>query len=84
MNITHPRSAPAESQITGYRELFPDEIKLINEIKAEGRHLAALIAHMRNAKNIHLIDQRWVSTGETDLQKGLMALTRAVAQPSTF
>lgn len=26
----------------------------------------------------------WVSTGATNLQLGLMALTRAVAQPTTF
>lgn len=30
------------------------------------------------------IDQRWVSIGATHLQTGLMALTRAVAQPTTF
>jgi hypothetical protein len=30
------------------------------------------------------IDQRWVSMGATDLQTGFMALTRAVAQPTTF
>lgn len=27
---------------------------------------------------------RWVSIAKTDLQTGLMALTRAVAQPTTF
>lgn len=26
----------------------------------------------------------WVATGATNLQQGLMALTRAVAQPTTF
>ena len=30
------------------------------------------------------LDQRWVSIGATDLQTGLMALTRGVAQPTTF
>lgn len=30
------------------------------------------------------LDQRWVSIGATHLQEGFMALTRAVAQPSTF
>jgi hypothetical protein len=30
------------------------------------------------------LDQRWVNIGKTDLQKGLMALTRAVAQPEFF
>lgn len=27
---------------------------------------------------------RWAAIGRTDLQQGLMALTRAVAQPTTF
>jgi hypothetical protein len=30
------------------------------------------------------IDQRWASIGATDLQTGLMALVRAVAQPTSF
>lgn len=45
-----------------------------------------------NAKNdeaeIHRITaseaSRWVSIARTDFQTGLMALTRAVAQPTTF
>ena len=30
------------------------------------------------------LDQRWVSIGATHLQEGFMALTRAVAQQTTF
>lgn len=30
------------------------------------------------------IDQRWVSIGQTDLQTGIMALVRSIAQPTTF
>lgn len=30
------------------------------------------------------IDQRWVSIGATDLQRGFMAVIRGIAQPSTF
>lgn len=30
------------------------------------------------------LDGRWISIGATDLQTGLMALTRSVAQPTTF
>lgn len=32
----------------------------------------------------HATPYRWVSIARTDLQTGLMALTRAVAQPSSF
>lgn len=68
-------------KITGYRELSQTEIDLMNEIKATGVQLADLVSRLRT--NISL-DQRWVSIGVTDLQTGLMALTRAVAQPTSF
>lgn len=68
-------------QIKGYRELNEAEIALMNEIKAKGVDLGELIAKLRNNE---LIDNRWVSIGATDLQTGLMALTRAVAKPTFF
>ena len=34
-------------QITGYRELNQDEIRLMNEIKAEGERLGDLIATLK-------------------------------------
>jgi hypothetical protein len=67
--------------IKGYRELTQDEIQLMNEVKAQGEHLGALVATMKQMPDL---DQRWVSIGATDLQTGLMALTRAVARPTTF
>ena len=68
-------------QIKGYRELSQSEIDLMNEIKANGAKIGALVDKLRKADGL---DQRWVSIGATDLQTGLMALTRAVAQPSFF
>lgn len=68
-------------QIKGYRELDAHEIGLMNEIKAKGAELEALVQKLRVTPNL---DQRWVSIGATDLQTGLMALTRGVAQPTTF
>lgn len=59
----------------------PDEAALMNEIKAKGEELGALVAKLRD--NVE-VDQRWVSIGATDLQTGLMALTRSVAKPTTF
>jgi hypothetical protein len=69
-------------QIKGYRELDQDEIDLMNEIKSFGPDLAAIVEKMRS--NPAKFDQRWVSIGATDLQTGLMALTRAVARPDFF
>lgn len=68
-------------QIKGYRELSQAEIDTMNEIKAKGAELGELVEKMRVTKGI---DQRWVSIGATDFQTGLMALTRAVAQPTFF
>ncbi len=68
-------------RIKGYRDLSQDEIDLMNEIKARGVELGTLVAKLRSTEGL---DQRWVSIGATDLQTGLMALTRGVAQPTTF
>mgnify|MGYP007068107221 CR=1 FL=1 len=68
-------------QIKGYRELSQTEIDLMNEIKQQGVALGDLVSKIRSIEGI---DQRWASIGATDLQTGLMALTRAVAQPTFF
>lgn len=68
-------------QIKGYRELTQEEIDLMNEIKQQGVALGNLVNKLRAADGL---DQRWLSIGATDLQTGLMALTRAVAQPTFF
>ncbi len=70
-----------QPKITGYRQLSPEEAALMNEIKAEGVKLGELVAKLRATEGL---DQRWVSIGATDLQTGLMALTRGVARPTTF
>jgi len=81
-------------QIKGYRELSVAEIALMNEIKSHGEKLGDLIDRLRSCPSAGsesiehgssaTVDQRWVSIGQTHLQEGLMALTRAVAQPTFF
>ena len=68
-------------QIKGYRELNEAEITAMNEIKTKGAELGELVAKLKATEGL---DQRWVSIGATDFQTGLMALTRAVAQPTFF
>jgi hypothetical protein len=68
-------------KIKGYRELTQEEIDLMNEIKTIGADLGDLVSKLRLTSGI---DQRWLSIGATDLQTGLMALTRSVAQPTFF
>ena len=86
-------------KIIGYRELGEQEIALMNEVKEYGRQISGLMAKLRKHGDIAhpgalkdsedvqsplYLDQRWVSIGETHLQQGLMALTRAVARPDFF
>lgn len=66
--------------IKGYRDLTQAEIDKMNEIKALGEALGAVIASLRSMD----VDQRWVSIGETHLQQGIMAAVRSVAKPESF
>lgn len=68
-------------KIKGYRELNETEIDLMNQIKEKAAELGTLIEQLNENTDL---DQRWVSIGKTDLQKGFMALTRAVAKPDFF
>ena len=68
-------------KIKGYRELSQFEIDLMNEVKSKGAELGELVEKLRTTAGL---DQRWISIGATDLQTGLMALTRGVAQPEFF
>lgn len=67
-------------KIKGYRELNQDEINHMNLIKEKGIELDGLIASLRALD----ADPRWLAIGTTDLQTGLMALTRAIAKPDFF
>jgi len=68
-------------EIKGYRELDAGEIALMNEVKQAGVALGELVERLRTTG---ALDQRWVSIGATDLQTGLMALTRSIAKPTFF
>jgi len=68
-------------EIKGYRELSADEIALMNEVKTKGAELGELVDKLRAHE---ATDKRWVAIGATDLQTGLMALTRSVAKPTFF
>ena len=67
--------------IKGYRDLSQEEIDLMNIIKLMGLTIGDLVNEL---ESISSLDQRWVEQGKMDMQTGLMALTRSVAQPTTF
>lgn len=68
-------------QIKGYRELNEDEIKAMNMVKEAGAEIGRIIETMQAVPEL---DQRWLNIAKTDLQKGFMALTRAIAKPTFF
>lgn len=68
-------------KIKGYRDLTQEEIDLMNE----GKELSAKVGeYIECLQNTSGLDQRWVSIGQTDLQKGFMSIIRGIAQPTTF
>jgi hypothetical protein len=72
--------------IKGYRELSETELEAINRIKDSAEEVNKLVEGLTAAQmpGGHMPDQRWVAIARTQLQQGFMALTRAVAKPTTF
>lgn len=95
-----PQPQEVTVRIQGYRQLGTLEQDLINEGKALAEQVGAFVAKLRAhgdtargcaslkdselAPSPLLLDQRWISLGATDLQRGFMALTRGIAQPTGF
>ena len=67
-------------QIKGYRELSQEEIHLMNMVKVKGSEIGELIQKLEEMDT----DKRWLEIGKTNIQQGLMAVTRAIAQPGFF
>lgn len=70
-------------EIQGYRQLSDLEIGAINDIKQIENRVGDLIAQLRDSESGVVLDGRWAAIAVTDLQKGFMALTRAVAKPDS-
>ena len=89
-----------QPKITGYRQLSEEEVALMNEGKALAELCGAFVEKLRKyvPQNMEgtqaqeaeafrrgaTLDQRWISMGATDLQRGFMSITRGIAQPTTF
>lgn len=67
--------------IKGYRDLSAEEIALMNEVKAKAAEVGELMEKLRARPELN---QRWISIGVTDLQKGFMCVIRGIAQPGGF
>jgi hypothetical protein len=88
----------AKRVLVTYRDLSPEELALINEAKALAAQCGAFIMKLRKHPQVpfgiaprppkegtlHELDQRWISIGATDLQRGIMSVIRGIAQPQDF
>jgi hypothetical protein len=73
------------SKISGYRELSEDEVAVMNAIKETGKVVGSLVEKLERLESDSVqVDKRWTAIGKTELQKGFMSLTRAVAKPEFF
>lgn len=81
--------------IQGYRELTAEEIARMNEVKGVASQVGDLCMHLRSSINMmpegslaECADKReakrWLEQGEMQAQQAFMALTRAIARPTTF
>lgn len=87
-----------QAPITGYRTLTDAEVALINEGKELANRCGAYLAKLRQYPDANrggvlagkesldamMLDQRWISIGATDIQRGFMAVIRGIAQPIGF
>lgn len=89
-----------QPKIIGFRQLSEAEVALMNEGKALAEQCGVYIAKLRAYvpqdgsgpeggeaevfKPGATLDQRWISIGATDLQRGFMAVIRGIAQPRSF
>lgn len=70
-----------QQKIEGYRA-STKEISLINEVKVFANDCEKFLLELEN-RGIE-IDKRWMAIGKTELQKGFMAVVRAIAKPTGF
>ena len=68
-------------KIKGYKELTQEQIDLMNKIKIEGINIQKIINTLSSSDSI---DKRWLAIGKTNLQQGLMAVTRSISKPDFF
>lgn len=67
--------------IKGYRDLSQAEIDAMNRVKVAAESIRVLIEDLQQMPDL---DKRWLAIGTTNLQQDFMALTRSIAQPTTF
>ena len=69
-------------KIKGYHELTKKEkeIALMNIVK----EYVAVVDELVDELDTLDVDHRWIAIAKADLQKGFIALTRAITKPDSF
>lgn len=89
LDCGHPAPNP-NPMFQGYRKLNSIEIARINRLKVCANDVHNLCKDMAvtimttEGEDMCEPDPRWIAIAETHLQQGFMALTRAIAKPTTF
>ena len=63
--------------VSGYKPQSAENIALVNEMKQLEERVLRKLDEMRGMG----VDQRWLATGRTQLEKAFMSINRAVFQP---
>lgn len=77
-----PGANPVAANVNGYRKLSDQELALVNEIKAMERQVGDLWRRLSFHTDLDL-DLSWLGISSRDLQRGFMAMVRAVAKPES-
>lgn len=72
---------PAPPPVTGYRQLTPEDVALMNEVKAAANALGAVLDKLAAHPDT---DKRAVSIAKTEAQTASMWASRAITRPSSF
>lgn len=64
--------------VSGYRQQSPEDIALANLNNALEERILRQLDHLATLPDV---DKRWLATGRTEIEKGFMAVNRAIFKP---
>ena len=72
---------PAPPPVAGYRQLTPEDVALMNEVKAAANAFGAVLDKLRKVDGL---DGRCISIAATEGQTAAMWACRAITRPTGF
>ena len=64
--------------VAGYQAQKPKAVAAVNRHKEIEERLLRVLDELKRDDDV---DQRWLATGRTDIEKGFMAINRAIFRP---